>query len=343
MSYKQKDIARMAGVSRTTVSAVINNYDWVNDSTKNKVLKVIEETGYRPNAAARSLVQAKTHCIAVCFYDTTYITGPPFALIVNGILDVTNARGFNLMLNTTQIREGMNDLNMMRPVDEGRIDGAIIYDDRVNDDILLKLHNTGFPIVLINRKIISNDIIPSVCTDFQKGVELATEHLIQLGHKRIALVAPLLGWFMTRERIKGYKKALSQAGLPYDKRLVIEQKCLINNTNLPNEYYYDSVLKLNPPTTAIIFNDDMTAYKIMKFMMAKGYNIPQDISIIGYNGIPEYIDIKPSFTTVCIHNKDIGRQSAEILLKIINGERHIPKNITISPELLIQESTGHAP
>lgn len=343
------DVAKLAGVSTATVSYVINGTGdkKVSPETRKRVLKAIDKLGYRPHAAARSLAASYTNIVGVSFYDASYVTNPMFAGAVSSILEVTDKEGYSLLISTTKTKEPDKRMNLIDHVLGKRIDGAIIYDSIINEEKLKEVYETQIPLVLINRMATSIKTVPTVCTDFRKSIDLATSYLIELGHKRIGIQIPNRGWYVTEEKKLGYKDALIRAGIEFDPSIVVYQDMLKpadNDWGFEKEDLFDRYLHLDNPVTGIIFNSDYIAAAAIRRFREEGYQIPEDISIIGYEDLPEFTTTtRPSLTSINTHNKEIGDQAAKILLGIIRKERNTAKNVVILSELIIRESTGHVP
>lgn len=343
MSMKIKDIAKLAGVSVGTVSGVLNQSPKIKEETRLKVLNVIKETGYHPHSIARSLSSAKTKIISVCFYNTKYVETPFYTSVLGGILDITDARDYNLLINTTQTKPGNTMPNFIKPIIEKRIDGAIIYDDVIEDDVLIKLYQMGFPFVLINRKIKSYENIPTACADYREAIYKSTKYLIELGHKRIGLQLVRLNGYVDNERLAGYKGAIAEAGIEYDEKLISdEQEFHLNKRSKPSDTqnYINYILSLNDPATAIIFQDDDYAAFAIKYISDLGYNIPRDISIIGINDHAIAITTKPMLSTVRIRSNEMGTNAAKLLLNMLDNKDLSMRNIITPVELVIRESTA---
>lgn len=344
MRINQKKIAELAGVSRGTVSFVINNNPKVNEDTRHKVQKIIRETGYRPNAAARSLAKARTHNIGICFYDTSYISLSFFSSVTQGILEILHIEGYSLMFTTTYSKKDNNDFNIMKPVTEERIDGAIICDEFISLDTLERLQESKFPFVMVNRTIGLNDSMPLVNVDYWRGTEMAVRHLLELGHRRIGLFATHPGSSFREERISAYKFTLDQAGVKFDPNLVYSPE---NVPSLQNFIYVEKCISrclTNGclPTAFICLSDEEAAVATT-VLQEHGYHIPRDFSIIGMTDSRQACITRPNITAVSDHTQELGRQAARMLLNIIRGDAYTARRLLIPPEIIIRSSTGPAP
>ncbi|MCL5019904.1 MAG: LacI family transcriptional regulator [Patescibacteria group bacterium] len=332
---KLSDIAKLAGVDESSVSRVLNGKSRVCEEKREKILQIVKETGYRPNAAGRSLRSAKTNSIGVCFYDKDYISDSTFANFVNGVLEVTNTRRHSLMITTTQVDR--DNFNIMNAVQEKRIDGAIIYDDLIDDNSLQQLADLKFPFILINRRSPVLPATPMIFVDYRKGTEKAVNHLIKLGHGRIGIAVAHKVWYVYNEKISGYKDALDKAGIPFDENLIAYKE---TDQSIEIQKCLDTVLNQKDPATAMIFHTDENASFAMHILHESGLRVPEDFSIIGYNDVTEEIFTKPALTTVRTFSKGIGRQAARILLNMISDKDPVPNEIMLPTKLIVRDSTG---
>ncbi|MCL5019573.1 MAG: LacI family transcriptional regulator [Patescibacteria group bacterium] len=336
----QKDIAAMVGVDKSVVSKVIHNEPDVGEETRRKIQNIISESGYRPHAAARSLKSARTHSIGLCFYDTRFVEVPTFSTVITGVLDIAGAEGYSLMVTSTRSNGNKNHIDIIKAAAERRIDGALIYDDLIDNDTLLRLYDMKFPFVLINRCIRDREMLPSVTTDFRQGYQSFGKHLIELGHRRICGIVPFSHWYMTEEKVKGFKDAITEGGLVPEENPVINY---INNAEWDYQNLNNLVRSLvcNTKVTAGILPDDNIASRTNAFFRELGYKVPDQFSIIGYNNTLESEHSIPGITTINTNNGEIGRQAARLLLRQIRGKRIENKNIIIQPNLVTRASTAH--
>lgn len=339
MSLTMKDVARISGVSISTVSSVINNNPLIKDATKKKVLKVINEVGYVPHAAARSLVSSKNRSIGVCLYNTNYIVDPVFSSLISGILDVTNRANYTLSITTTQSEKDDGNLNIMKPIMERRIDGAVIYDEVIDSTQLLKIQEMGFPFVLVNRKTGLSNSIPTACIDYKKAIEIAIDYLVDLGHKRIGIVVANPRYFVTREKLAGYRSALERNRIPFDETLIVYSTTTITP---PVSEQIDQCIKLDDPATAIIFHSDFTAVSAASIMNDRGYRIPQEFSIIGFDNILEDKITNPRLTSIDTFHRELGMEAAKMLLGLLSSEESKNTIVELSPRLIVRETTSWA-
>ena len=248
MNTTIKDVAKLAGVHPSTVSRVINNDSRISEKTKNKVLFIINKLGYTPNAVARGLKTKRTYTIGMLVPD---ITNPFFAEIARGVEDAANERGFNVILCNTdeKIKKEITYLNILKGK---RVDGLILGTAHVNDKSIFKLEKSKFPYILIARDINGLEKNCVIVNDVEGGV-MATEHLIKLGHRKIAHIA---GSFEVRgsiHRLEGYKRALKKHKIEYKEELVEEGDLKIQG----GYQAMKKLLKLTELPTAIFAANDL--------------------------------------------------------------------------------------
>ncbi|WP_231701863.1 LacI family DNA-binding transcriptional regulator [Crassaminicella thermophila] len=331
MSITIKDVAKKAGVSISTVSRVINGSKPVSSEVRQKVLKVIEETGYRPNPVARSLVMKKSQLIGVVVPDiSNFFIGE----ILSGIEEIGKMYGYDILLCNTygQLEQELRYLNLLKAK---QVEGIVFMTWKLQDKLVDYLEKIDVPIVLINRNT-SKLLIPSVSIDnFQAAFEM-TNYLIKNGHRRIALIRSsqdqnAFGF----DQYKGYKKALEEHGLELDEKLV-----RYGNFKLEDSYQIvKDFIKENVLPTAIFATSDEMAIGAINCLLDNGYKVPDDVSVVGFNDIKLASIYKPNLTTIHQPIYDIGAVAIRMIVKKINGEEVDSKIVTLPHELIIRESS----
>ncbi|MGQ9629535.1 MAG: LacI family DNA-binding transcriptional regulator [bacterium] len=334
-----KDIARMAGVSTTTVSHVINKTRFVSEETKAKVLRAIEALNYHPNALAKGLATRKTHTIALIIPS---VTNQFFSAIARGVQDEAKKRGYCMILCNTDEDEA-SEIEYMKMVREKRIDGFIITPPGTNENAnkrsniyLSELRRDGFPFVMIGRRADIPDV-DVVTSDSQGGAYRAICHLAELGHRRIAFIGGPFSKGVGLGRLRGYKRAMQDYKLEEDPKMILEG-------NLREDGGYELMRQLlsagNPPTAIFAIND-MMAIGALGACNEAGASVPGDMSIVGYDDIPLASIVRPRLTSVAQPSCEMGSKSAELLIERIEGRG--PKGgrtIVMETKLMIRESTG---
>jgi len=333
------DVAKLAGVSRTTVSLVLNDVPGVNISpeTRQRVLEAARQLNYYPNAAARRLVSGQTHTIALVWHrgpDRTYRDAFLPGLL-QGITRAARHYGYHVLFRPIDPDEP-DDCYV--ELARGRhTDGLILSGPRSDDTHLLDLHRDGFPLVLHGQ--LPGTDIPSVDIDNVRGAALAVEHLLKLGHRRIGMItnAPLI-YTASRQRLEGYRQALAQAGIPYDERLVQYG----NFDEESGQQAIEALLALDPPPTAVFIASDMVAMGAMRTLRDRGLRVPDDMAIVGFDDITAARFIVPALTTVRVPTFGLGWTAAERLIRLIHRDPLQETHVLLETELVVRESCGAA-
>lgn len=330
-----KDIASLANVSPATVSRVFSSPDMVSKKTLNKVKKVIDEVGYRPNRMGASLRTRKSGNIVAIIPD---ITNPVNAGIIRAIEQGAQSAGYSVLLGDTQGLEE-REQHYADLVSHGQADGILLFCSRIpfKTDPSKPLFEQLPPMVNGNERIDSDEVV-QVAVDNVAAAKQATEYLISLGHKRIAAITGPDDIASSNERLKGYKLALQDAGLGVDDALQLE-----GNYEVESGMQCASQLLLLPrrPTAIFCFNDDM-AIGVMKFLQKQGFVVPDDISVMGFDDINYAQFVSPSLTTVHQPLQEIGDKCIELLLKQLKGQFVEPGRQYLPFELKVRGSTGKA-
>jgi len=332
MAVTIKDIARLANVSVTTVSRVINNKpEGVSEETRQKILKLVKELGYQPNAIARGLVTKKTKTIGLIIPD---ISNPFFPDIARGVEDSAHIYGYNVFLcNTDDNLE--KESEYIKALKEKYVDGIIFTSSSIpKHEHIIELVESGIPVVIMDRRVDSENIY-GVFLDNYEGGYIATKHLIDLGHRKIGCITGPLHTKSARERLEGYKKALLDSGIEIDEKLIFEGDYKIKGGITGAE----RLLKDNKDISAIFACNDLMAYGAYKTIRSFGYKIPEDISVVGFDDIQLSQILEPQLTTVRQPAYDMGLTAARMLIKLIEDKKLKKKIINFKPQLIIRQST----
>jgi DNA-binding LacI/PurR family transcriptional regulator len=328
------DVAREAGVSTATVSRALNDTGQIAPATRKAIEETVERLGYRPNTIARSLVTKSTQTIAFLLPD---ITNPFYASLVSGIQQIALASHHTMLLCTTDgdpEREAEYlSLLHAKQVDGALVDGLVLPPDRIAQFV-----EDGFPIVCLDRDV-NSPSVPLVQVDNKRGARLATEHLLGLGHKRIAHVAgaPELG--ISAERLTGYRGALAAAGVPHDPRLVATGRF----TEDGGYEVTRSLLESGAAFTAVFAANDLSAIGTINAIAESGRKVPEDVSVIGFDDLRLSAYTTPPLTTIRQPAVEIAQQATEILLGLINGRRVRKLRYLLESTLVVRASTGPPP
>ena len=325
------EVAKKAQVSLGTVSRVINNDIHVAPETRERVSSVMQEMQYVANRQARGLKGMKTNVIGVLVPDlaTSYI-----GEIMHGIDAELAHHQFELMLFTHH-RIAVKEASYVANMVQGMVDGLLLVLPRNIADYTDTLTRQNFPFVVIDHQG-SGDPCPSVgATNWQGGYN-ATEYLIKQGHKRIGFITGSMDLGCSQDRLKGYRSALRTHHIPEMPELVYE-----GDFNQPDGYAGASAfLELPIPPTAIFASNDVMAMGVMDAVRNRNLRIPDDISVVGFDNIPQSAMINPSLTTVQQPLEQMGRVATQMLLGILKTPKKDVNRIELPTELIIRSSTS---
>ena len=332
----RKDVAERAGVSVAVVSYVVNDGPRaVAPETRARVEKAIEELGYYPNELARSLRLQQSSTIGLITPD---FTNPVYGEKAEGIQEVCLPNGY-LMLFVCSGGDPDREETLVHMFRAKRVDGVIMQPVTSDPlEAIRPLRHARIPVVLLQHDCAGVHCV--VLTDVRGG-QLATQHLLDLGHRRIGLVKGRLPVAARAgERLTGYSQALAAAGIEHDPGLVV----VSDVTQSAGYEAMQQLLALPEPPTAVFCHNDVLAVGAMHALRAAGLSIPDDISIVGYDDTASSAYLAPPLTTIGFSRKEMGRQAATMLFRAIEqGEDHRPYIVEIPVELVIRESTGPPP
>ena len=325
-----REVAESAGVSYATVSHVINNTRLVSPETRERVLAAMDALNYRPNALARSLRQGKTNTLGLVLPDSA---NPFFAEISRSIEDEAFKKGYSVFLCNTEL-DTQRELFYVDVLSKKQVDGIVFVAAGDQADSLEFLVGRNMPVVMIDREVPSVEV-DAVLTDNQLGGYLATRHLLELGHQRIACISGPSSITPSAERMIGYRKALEEAGLPYDEKLILR-----------GDYHAQSgmeithsILKMNPRPTAIFALNDLMALGALRAAAEDGCTVPGDLAVVGYDDLEIARFTNPPLTTIAQPKKEIGVKAIELLVDRISRKDRSPSRLVLPPELIVRRST----
>jgi DNA-binding LacI/PurR family transcriptional regulator len=325
-----KDIARVAGVSHSTVSRALQRSPLVNRATADEIERIAHDLGYRASAVARGLVTRKTRTIGVV---VTTISDPFVAEVVSGIELAANDGGYSIFLAESNA-DPTREKNVVHSFAERRVDGIVVTSSRVGALYTPLLSEMMVPIVLINNQH-PGQFVHSVMIENLAASREATHHLIGLGHARIAYVGDQNGYQSDTERFAGYREALEQAGLPFLPEMVEHGDGKPEGGVLAME----KLLRLPNAPTAVFCYNDLTALGVLRTIHAHQLRVPADISLIGFDDLFFASYTHPQLTTVRQPMRRMGRMAMESLLKLMAGEE-LAEAVKVPAELMIRESTA---
>lgn len=323
------DVARESGVSYATVSRVLNGYEFVKPSTREKVLLAAEKLGYVPNQQARSLAGGRSNLIGILVpaLDNGYI-----AEIIRGIDEELAKSNYNLILYTTHRHQG-KESNYVATIVNGAADGLLLVVPSISTPYLDALRQQRFPYVLIDQSDLAEKSSAVNATNWQ-GAYDATQYLIKLGHRRIGFIAGMMELTSAIERLEGYRAALSDNHLPVDDQFIVEGDFREQGGYIATQ----SLLDLQERPTAIFASNDLSAFGAMEAIRQRGWRIPEDISVMGFDDIPQASIAHPKLTTMHQPLDQMGRVAVKMLLEHIENPERLPRRVTLATQLMVRES-----
>ena len=333
----QADVARAAGVSRATVSYVLNQPEniSISDTTRTRVLKAIEQLGYQPDARAVSLRSGTSKTIGLLIPDTH---NPHYWQMVEGIEEETRAAGYDLLLAHSSLNQTREDY-CIQALTQRTISGLIIIKtgQSLKPETIEKLLKTGRPIAELLSQTPEFDSVTGRA--YQQTTKELMAHLLALGHKHFAFIHGVALPELGTNRLRTYQKSLQEAGIP-------EQQAHVESCGTTTEEGYKAtlrVLKTHPETTAIVVINDLLAIGVIRAIYDAGLRVPDDISVASYDDIDSSNYLVPRLTTVRTDAKAEGKLLTQLLIERLNNPALPARTVALSARLVIRESTGPAP
>jgi DNA-binding LacI/PurR family transcriptional regulator len=330
-----EDIARLASVSRSTVSRVLNDHPSVRPSVRDRVRSVIKEYGYAPQAAARHLVTQRTRLIGVIFPRSTeyLLANPIFASFGQGIGQTCAERGYLAMLSL-----GLRDMEERMLFDMLRsrhFDGIVLISSERHDSLPFFLKEARIPYTRIGHDPEGDDEA-FVDVDDVEAAYKAVKHLTSLGHQRIAIIKGPGAEVCVPRRYSGYERALQEAGLSVDPVLVEEGDWLHTSGKEVMQHF----LQLDNPPTAVFSCNDMMAAGALHAIYEQGLRVPEDIAIVGFDDVPQTKVIIPALTTISQPSEEMGSKATRMLIDQLEGKDEQPKQVIFPTTLVVRQSCG---
>lgn len=326
------DVAKQAGVSVATVSRYINRNAPVSAEVAKRLDKVMAKLNYTPHAAARHLASRKTRIIGLLL---TNMHNDFFAPLVSGIEQVVNNNGYNLLVATYHADSRGS---VPPPIGRHNTDGLLVFADSLMDQDLLKLHDGGFPIVLIHRTPPDAIHIPSITVENKSATHRLIEHLILEHHKRrILLLKGPIHQEDSYWREIGYKSALKAHGIAFDKKLVLTGEFDRNVSYKTLNQYLNK--KDHPKFDAIFAGDDDAAIGVLSALKDHGYRVPEDVAVVGFDDMQISAFMTPPLTTVRAPTEKVGQIAAERLFGLLD-DRHSDEVVILPTEIIFRRSCG---
>jgi LacI family transcriptional regulator len=330
-----RDIADLAGVSIATVSRVLNDRPDVAPGTREQVMQVVREHGFSTNRGARALSSGRTGIVGLTL---PLVNDAYFGPILSGASEALYEQDMRIMLSPT-LHEHDREVSLMDRLSRGSTDGAILILPEESTDELLHLQENGYPFVVVDPREPPPVGIPCVSAMHSAGAKAATEHLLELGHRRIGAIGGAPGWYANDERMIGFRSALAAARLLPDPDMILYSDWSIPTGEQAAE---DLLSRPDPPTAVFAFNDN-AAIGLLNVARRRGLSVPEDISVVGFDDTFQATIVTPQLTTVRQPLAELGRLGVSLLMRLIEGQRLDAMRIELATTLVVRDSTGPAP
>lgn len=331
-----EDIAKKVGVSRSTVSRVVNGHPNVREDVRERVLEVVRQTGYHPNAAARTLASQRSRMIGLVLPRTvsSFFTDPYFPQFTQGVAQACNRADYTLGLFLVGTEDDEEKI-FPRVSRRGFLDGVLVQSGhgQIGDQLIERLVEEKVPLVNVGRPFHAEGV-SYIDVDNADAAHNAVSHLIRLGYQRIATITGPSNSTVGIDRKEGYLKALAERGRPIDQSLVVE-----GDFTEAGGYYAMQRL-LAAKTDAVFAASDVMAIGAMRAVREAGLGIPEDVAFVGFDDLPVAGLTSPKLTTVRQRVHRFGMAAVEILIDLIENGTHPPRRVMMTTELVIRESCG---
>jgi DNA-binding LacI/PurR family transcriptional regulator len=325
------DVARAAGVSHQTVSRVLNESERVRPETRERVLRAMRELDYRPNSVARALVTGRSRTLGVVSFDTT-LYGPASTLF--GIERAAHSKGYFVSIVSVTSLDRPSVLRAVEQLRAQGVDGILIITPQDTAAEAVLHTPPDMPVVAVEAG--PENSVPVVAVDQVAGAAAATQHLLELGHRTVWHVSGPSGWLEAHQRIEGWMAALEHAGADVP-------PLLTGDWSARSGYELGRRLATVRDVTAIFAANDQMALGILRALYEAGREVPRDLSLVGFDDIPEAQFFTPPLTTVHQDFNELGRQSLMLLLEEIAASERSSAHVVVAPKLRVRESTAPPP
>ena len=329
-----EDIAKLAGVSRSTVSRVVNDHPNVRDKVRKRVQEVIQNTGFQPNAAARTLASQRSWMIGLVLPRSvsSFFADPYFPRLTQGIAQACNQSDYTLGLFLIGSKEDEKKI-LPRISRKGLIDGILLQSGQIGDQLIHQLLKTNIPLLIVGRPFHTNEV-SYIDVDNVAAAYKATTHLIELGYKRIGTIAGQPNSTVSLDRKEGYINALFDHGYKLDEKLIVEG----DFTEISG---YTAMQKLLPARPDAVFaSSDIMAIGAMRAVREASLKVPEDIAFVGFDDLPIATLPTPQLTTIHQPVYQFGVKAVEILIDLIENGISPARRVIMNTELIIRESCG---
>ena len=329
-----RDVAKRAGVHPATVSRVLDpaSRHRISDATAKRVEKAVKELGYETNSAARAMKLRRSFTVGVMIPD---VANPLFPPMVRAIEDYLDPLGYTALMTNTDA-DPERERHKLKALSARQVEGLILAPSSAGTGLVKELMTDGLPVVLVNRSL--DDVAGyAVTPDDRRGAASAVDHLVSLGHSKIAHLAGPQDISPGQERLRGFRESMRDHGLAVPDALIATVSAFTGGAALaPMQQLLDS----GEPFTAVFAANDLIALDCIRTLKAAGLRCPEDISVIGFNDMPFADQFSPPLTTIRYSYYDMGRNAAEMLMGQINGNGSGPRTLVLSTELVVRGSTA---
>jgi LacI family transcriptional regulator len=335
-AVKLKDLAAELGLSVTTVSRALAGYGDVAEGTRRRVLQAAEKRGYVPDVTARRLQKGRTDTLGFIIPTSgPRFSDPYFSELLAGIGNKASQHNYDLLVSTRPPDTPEEVAAYRRMVESRIVDGLLVVRTRLKDHRIAYLAQVGFPFVAFGRSDLDVDFA-YVDEDGFRGLELVTQHLIDLGHRRLAFIAAPENLMFCNYRRAGLEAALQRNALVLKPGYYI----VSDLTQRGGHAAMNALLELSPPPTAVVACNDLMALGAISAAQKRGLVVGCDVAITGFDDIPLAEHSHPPLTTIHQPVYDIGRRICDMLVQLVRGEEPGERQVLLQPELIIRESSG---
>lgn len=327
-----QQVADHAGVSRATASLIVRGSKSISEEKREKVLQSMKELGYVYDRIAANLRSQNSTTVGLIISE---IGNPFFAELLVGVHQALDKEGYTVILGTTFDLLNKQD-ELLSTMLEYRVGGVIFSPSPGTDrEAIERLEKWGIPVVLVTREPLSSENFDYIGVDNILGAEMAVQHLIDEGHRRIAFVLGAAHSSVRRDRLQGYSNALQKAGIEFDESLLVE----VPTSRRGGKDAVKSMLELSDPPTAVFCYNDIIAFGVMLGLKEMGIQPGKDFAVVGFDNIQEASLVSPGLTTIDGVPQKIGSYASDRLHQRITGQYDGPNRLILKPELVVRESS----
>ena len=329
-----KDVANLAGVSKTTVSHVLNQTRFVQEETRQRVLAAVEQLGYRPSSIARSLVSKRTKTIGLLISD---VSNPFYPDVILGVEEVALANNYSIFLCNTNY-DIDRAMKYIRTIIDKSVDGVLFMSSSMTLEMVEEVARHQIHTVVLDYGAMKLEELASTITiNFAEGIQQAIQHLVEMGHRNIAHVSGPLNLWTSQVRRDAFLQALQKFGLDWENAIVIEGDLRIEG----GRKALDQIMKLDPRPTAVFTANDLMALGLIWAARNYQLNLPKDLSVIGLDDINLSSKIVPPLSTVAMPRNEIGKLAMHMLLDLIDaGDNSTKQKATVDTAFILRQSTA---